>query len=90
MSGDNKPLKITEETFVMAMSQITSSYQMLSLFDWDDLVENRERADGYMHITDPTGYKALINSKNADQNHRAAKAARAFIRSLKAIAEEGK
>lgn len=80
-------IKITDENFEMAMSQITTAFHMLSMFDWAGLVASRNSADSIMHITDPTAYGKLINSKNAADNHEAAKAASAFVAALKRIAE---
>ena len=38
------PIKITNENFELALSQITTAFYMLSLFDWTDLVEQRNHA----------------------------------------------
>ena len=82
------PVKITEENFELAYDQIRSAFTMLGMFDWEALVEARNRADSIMHITDPTGYGKLINSQNAANNHKAAKATRDYLNRLKALSPE--
>lgn len=79
------PVKITDENFALAMDQIKTAHFMLGMFDWQALLDQRAHADSIMHITDPTGYRDLINSTNAADNFKAAHAAAAFLRSLNAL-----
>ena len=79
------PQKITEENFELAFNQIQSAFTMLSLFDWQAFVAERQRFVLFMHITDPTAYRDQINSKNVADNVEAAKAAAAFVGALNAL-----
>ncbi len=79
-------IEITDDNFEMAMSQVSTAFHMLALFDWAKLIEQRRSADSFMHITDPTGYLKLINSENAANNFEAAQAARDYVAALKRIA----
>jgi hypothetical protein len=86
--GKEQAVAITDNNFALAYDQIRTAFFMLSMFDWDMLVKQRQQADSFMHITDPTAYGKLINSKNAADNHAAAQAAAKFVAALKELAND--
>lgn len=54
----------------------------------EHFVEAERRSHSVMHITDPTLYRDMIQSKSFALQIRMAKAALAFLREIEAISEE--
>lgn len=63
----------------LGWTTLAGSLRMLDLYDWQELIDARDRADSIGHIIDPTGYRSLIHNNDAERNLKLAKALVAFL-----------
>ncbi len=78
------------EQFKLAMDMVVQSALQINLVKapLEAFIEGEKSSHNFMHITDPTMYRKMINSQNIATNLRVSKAAVAFVKEVMAAAEE--